>query len=458
MDGDSYALLIVWILFGIYVLYSLAYNYIMFPEKARAVFCKDCDPSEPETVRNKYLISIYLDNWTTNYNLKKTVIYFDLITKEQSKMVSFSLKGNDITNKRAYILLHRRKVLRPLTRIRMIHDCANARIHLSAIKVHDLTYGSIVYYSIDRNIHCEPMVSATVHNTSPLKLQFCSDHIFCPNFVQRTDTYSTLRIAYYSGQRHETNGAILSPELNGWEDMAFVIFLMISVFFFNVLFVIILKKNFELSTIPLIIVSVIMSSGLSFNSTNISALFYRKFIKKYYNIYCSPQMIDSEKDSVFWTLFKNLSITYLVCISIVVSFFTPYCIERVAKDKRYLSKWLGIEYIDDSLLNETAFLVSFFLISLFTSVTLWLIISGLIKYLYLKCCAVIKFIPFHTIVKFSDERTVSDDSQMGTTELEADTKPKDTDMNSKFYEIETKLKQFCGQNLMNQKSIWEPND
>ena len=151
-------------------------------------------------------------------------------------------------------------------------------------------------------------------------------------------------------------------------------------------------------------------------------------------------MIDSEKDSVFWTLFKNLSITYLVCISIVVSFFTPYCIERVAKDKRYLSKWLGIEYIDDSLLNETAFLVSFFLISLFTSVTLWLIISGLIKYLYLKCCAVIKFIPFHTIVKFSDERTVSDDSQMGTTELEADTKPKDTDMNSKFYEIETKLK------------------
>ena len=195
------ALLIVWTLFALYLVYSLFINYYVFPDRAKMVYCKDCTPSKPVTIRYKYIISFFLDNWANDMDRKNTNIYIELITKTNKKMIALTIKPDDLINKRARLLLHRKKVLRPLTAVRAIHDCTrpNTRIHLTGIKVQDMKYGAIIYYTIDRNIYYQSMSSAVVHKVNKPELKFLSEQMLSPNFIQiRTDNYSSKVIAKYS--------------------------------------------------------------------------------------------------------------------------------------------------------------------------------------------------------------------------------------------------------------------
>jgi hypothetical protein len=346
-------------------------------------------------------------------------------------MIAFSVMGEDIINKRAYLLLFRRKPLRPLTRIRMIHDSPqrNAWIRLSAIKIQDLKFGPIIYYEFDRKIYYEAMISATIHTTLTPRLRFCSLHTFAPNFVQlRTDTFSNQRITTRIIQQCETNGVLLTPELNWIEDFVFVLFFMISLFFFNILFAIKLRENFD--NLSLIVVSALLSSGLSFNSTNITAFFYRRFIKNKYNTYCSPQLIESDEDSLFWTLLKNLSLTYLFCVSVVISSFIPPLIDYNQKETQIFE----ITLFENRLANETMILVLFFTASLIISLTFWLLFIGFIKYIYISCFSVIKYIPYESIVQNIKETTAGSEEFSTEDKITIKRTPKTPSLSSQWFQ------------------------
>ena len=411
-DGDIIAVGLIWITFFIYLFYSIVVHFLIFAEKAKLVYGRDVDPTIPEAIKHKYLMTVLFNDYSPTFDNRKAIIYFELITKTKSKMLSFSLTNADISNGRAYLLLHRRKVFRPLTGIRMTHDCQNtgAWIHLSAIKVQDMNLGPIVYYEIDRKIHCEIMDKASVHLPLKPELKFFSSHIFGPNFVRlKSDTFSNKWITTYAADEFNTNGVFLDPELDWIEENIFVLFFIFSILFFDVLFAFKLKEGSELSTNGVLFWSAFWSSGLSFNSANTTAFFFRNYIKTKYNAKCSLQQREKDKDSHFWTLAKNLSLSYILAIPIAISPFISQIIKRKTSPKdRYLSQHLDIDLLESRVYNETLFLVLFVFATKLMALTFWLILSGILKYLYYLLVSKPKYIPYESVLPFKTESTGND--------------------------------------------------
>ena len=198
---------------------------------------------------------------------------------------------------------------------------------------------------------------------------------------------------------------ILRAEIDWVEDCLFVLYLLISVFYYNICFALILKNILKLdSNYQILILSVLLSSGLSFNATNLYADFYRNFIKTKYNTYCSPQLREIDKDSLTWTLLKNLSITYLPITSLLLTIFMRWFVQQHTDDQKRLglSGLLQIHILSDKSTNETLFLVLFFTASLVLSLTLWLMLSAFIKYILLSTVITTQEISFESLVQHTN--------------------------------------------------------
>ncbi|XP_054153351.1 uncharacterized protein LOC128952047 [Oppia nitens] len=337
--GDYIAASILWTAVLVYGLINWIVSWCCLTEQAIKYFSKDCDPNDRQTIKYRYLVTIMIDPFsaTVANNIRKQYnshtgggnLYVELITKSTSRMISVTVPFGKIRNGRAHILLYRQKLLRPVTKVRAIHDIVESLIYLRGVRITDQLYGYTVYYGVEQDIQCESMDRAVAHPIVLPVPRLLSDEMFAPMFAHfKNNTLSTTRIKCELTDI-QSNGVVLAPEINLCEDIIFISCFMATSFLLIPTIALSLDKWLAsewLSKNVILAVTVVAASGLAYNGINCLALVYRSCFKRPYERHWSPKTKELTKCGTCWCWTRAGILTVMLMAAIAVSLAVPIII------------------------------------------------------------------------------------------------------------------------------------
>ncbi|XP_054155880.1 uncharacterized protein LOC128954329 [Oppia nitens] len=358
----------------IYIMYS---SCCLSVQKARQLYCSQRTPADDINSQTKlfiyqYLITIYVAPGGV-FN-QTNCLYLDLYTRNQILMVSLTIPGGDIDtgNGISHVMLNKTTGLKPITFVRAIHDsrtCAN-RFYLQGIRVTDQQFGYSVNYLVDQYIRLEPLQTAVKHSIVRPRVDLLWTQLMRPLFWH-SDRCPTKLMA--TPVQYPTYGFLVLPMLTLTERLMFQSYLLSLLYFYNNLLANLLSTLPLFDNICLFKVSVPVASCLAFNSTNFIAYFYRSALKSNHR---SNDISQSFRQKLC-SLLKSMFSLYLPVMSIILLL---YPLKFDSSSSVFNNRRL---FVDNQSSDESIVNLLYYMSSLVLCLTLWPLIAGLCRCLYL---------------------------------------------------------------------------
>ncbi|XP_054155881.1 putative phospholipase B-like 2 [Oppia nitens] len=289
-------------------------------------------------------------------------------------MVSLTIPGVDIDtgNGISHVMLNKTTGLKPITFVRAIHDsrtCAN-RFYLQGIRVTDQQFGYSVNYLVDQYIRLEPLQTAVKHSIVRPRVDLLWTQLMRPLFWH-SDRCPTKLMA--TPVQYPTYGFLVLPMLTLTERLMFQSYLLSLLYFYNNLLANLLSTLPLFDNICLFKLSVPVASCLAFNSTNFIAYFYRSALKSNHR---SNDISQSFRQKLC-SLLKSMFSLYLPVMSIILLL---YPLKFDSSSSVLMNRRL---FVDNQSSDESIVNLLYYMSSLVLCLTLWPLIAGLFRCLYL---------------------------------------------------------------------------